>query len=100
MTIILYFNDFFVYLIHCTYINYYSLFLHNVIKDNQWAIGTTVGGEDIQRFTSVGVRQIGINNTLERVLQNNQTYYVSIRCINGGEQVTQWNDSIGKLKLK
>ena len=75
-------------------------FLHNVIKDNQWAIGTTVGGEDIQRFTSVGVRQIGINNTLERVLQNNHTYYVSIRCINGGEQVTQWNDSIGEIKLK
>ena len=46
------------------------------------------------------MRQIGINNTLERVLQNNQTYYVSVRCINGGEQVTQWNDSIGKLKLK
>ena len=25
---------------------------------------------------------------------------MSVRCINEGEQVTQWNDSIGKLKVK
>ncbi|CAC5409205.1 unnamed protein product [Mytilus coruscus] len=64
----------------------------SLIKDNLWAIGTTVGGEEIQSFTSLGVRQIGINSSLEGVLQSNQTYYVSIICQNGAGQITQWND--------
>ncbi|CAC5392346.1 unnamed protein product [Mytilus coruscus] len=71
----------------------------SLIKDNLWAIGTTVGGDEIQSFTSLGVRQIGINSSLERVLQSNQTYYLSIICQNGAGQITQWNDNKGVVAL-
>ncbi|VDI50948.1 Hypothetical predicted protein, partial [Mytilus galloprovincialis] len=71
----------------------------SLIKDNLWAIGTIVGGEEIQPFTSLGLRQIGINSSLEGVLQSNQTYYVSIICQNGAGQITQWNDKTGVIAL-
>ncbi|VDI54125.1 Hypothetical predicted protein [Mytilus galloprovincialis] len=71
----------------------------SLIKDNLWAIGTTVGGEEIQPYTSLGVRQIGINSSLEGVMQSNQTYYVSIICQNGAGQITQWNDKTGVVAL-
>lgn len=61
-----------------------------------WAIGTSVGGEDIQPYISVGIKQLGINSSLEGVLKTNHTYYVSIRCVNGGGQMAEWNDHIGK----
>ena len=71
--------------------------LYNLFQNNFWAIGTTVGGEDIQPFTSVGTNLTGINSSLEGILQSNQTYYVSVRCINGGGEMAEWKDNIGKI---
>jgi hypothetical protein len=71
--------------------------MYNLFQNNFWAIGTTVGGEDIQPFTSVGTIPTGINSSLEGILKNNQTYYVSVRCVNGGGDVIEWRDNIGKI---
>ena len=71
--------------------------MYNLFQNNFWAIGTTVGSEDIQPFTSVGTNLTGINSSLEGILQNNQTYYVSIRCVNGGGDMTEWRDNRGKI---
>jgi hypothetical protein len=60
--------------------------LYNLFQNNFWAIGTTVGGEDIQPFTSVGINLTGINSSLEGILQSNQTYYVSVSFICGGNR--------------
>ncbi|XP_076085497.1 uncharacterized protein LOC143056293 [Mytilus galloprovincialis] len=53
------------------------------IVENWWSIGTSVGSEDLQPWTSVGEDQIASNNSFGGVLQNNKTYYVSVRCKNG-----------------
>lgn len=74
--------------------------LSSLLQDNKWAIGTSIGSEDIQQFVSIGVEQIAINSSLEGMLKNNHTYYVSIRCENGAELVTQWNDEIGQTLIK
>ena len=45
----------------------------------------------------MGTNLTGINSSLEGILQNNQTYYVSIRCVNGGGDMTEWRDNRGKI---
>lgn len=66
-------------------------------QESFWAIGNTTGGEELQPFTSVGLNASAINSSFEGILQHNHTYYVSIRCVNGGGQATQWNDTTGQL---
>ncbi|XP_076076023.1 uncharacterized protein LOC143046845 [Mytilus galloprovincialis] len=78
---------------------WYCYDTESLIKDNKWAIGTSIGSEDIQQFVSIGVEQIAINSSLEGMLKNNHTYFVSIICENGAGQVTQWNDEIGVIIL-
>ncbi|XP_076116641.1 uncharacterized protein LOC143084119 [Mytilus galloprovincialis] len=69
------------------------------VKESFWAIGNTTGGEELQPFTSVGLNASAINSSFEGILQHNHTYYVSIRCVNGGGQATQWNDTTGVTVL-
>lgn len=38
---------------------------------------------------------IAENKTFDGILQHNTTYYVSVRCINGGGALTQWNETKG-----
>ena len=46
-------------------------------------------------FSFKDIRGLSGQDWVEGVLL--QGSGMSVRCINGGEQVTQWNDSIGKL---
>ena len=54
----------------------------------QWAIGTTPGSTDIQEFSDLGAAQFGINGKLEGILQDNHTYYATLRAINGAGLTT------------
>ncbi|KAK3609657.1 hypothetical protein CHS0354_035942 [Potamilus streckersoni] len=65
------------------------------IMEYQWALGLTVGGEELQNFTSTGRQPVGTNDQLEGILEHNVTYYASIRCRNGANMETQWNDTKG-----
>ncbi|CAG2187681.1 unnamed protein product [Mytilus edulis] len=69
------------------------------VADTLWAIGSTVGGEELQEFQSVGRKMIAENKTFDGILQHNTTYYVSVRCINGGGALTQWNETKGVIVL-
>ncbi|CAG2237324.1 unnamed protein product [Mytilus edulis] len=66
------------------------------IVENWWSIGTLVGGDDLQPWTSVGEDQIASNNSFGGILQNNKTYYVSVRCRNGAGLEATHTDKIGK----
>ncbi|XP_060596420.1 uncharacterized protein LOC132750448 [Ruditapes philippinarum] len=67
----------------------------NEIKEYEWAIGSNIGFQDLQPFTSTGIYSTGINDTLEGLLEHNTTYYVSIKCTNMAGLTTSWNDSKG-----
>ncbi|XP_071123199.1 uncharacterized protein [Mytilus edulis] len=69
------------------------------VADIQWAIGNTVGAEDLQEFQSVGREMVAENKTFDGMLHHNTTYYVSVRCINGGGAITQWNETKGVIVL-
>ena len=62
-----------------------------------WAIGTTVGGTELQNYTSTGREPTGINTQLEGQLFHKGVYYVSVICINGGRARTVFEDPIGML---
>jgi hypothetical protein len=62
------------------------------ITDYEWAIGTSVGGNDIQDWVSVGTTTSASNNAL--ALLNNQPYYVSVRATSAGGSVTTSSDGV------
>ncbi|KAI0217501.1 hypothetical protein LSAT2_030719 [Lamellibrachia satsuma] len=53
------------------------------VVDTWWAIGSTPGGADVQPFVSVGASSFVTNTSLEGLLQENHTYYVTLVCLNG-----------------
>jgi hypothetical protein len=55
--------------------------LQSGITGYEWAIGTSVGGTDVQGFTSVGAATSASNGSL--VLLDGQAYYVRVRATNG-----------------
>ncbi|XP_053401006.1 uncharacterized protein LOC123523226 isoform X2 [Mercenaria mercenaria] len=69
------------------------------IAEYEWAIGTAVGYEDIQPYTSTGTVSTGTNNELEGQLKHNSTYYVSIKCTNMAGLTTIWKDKKGVTVL-
>ncbi|XP_041378093.1 uncharacterized protein LOC121390363 [Gigantopelta aegis] len=62
------------------------------VMEYQWAIGTSVGAQDIQNYTSTGEKATGTNSDLEGVLKDKQTYYISIKCTNGAGMTTTYED--------
>jgi hypothetical protein len=54
--------------------------VQNIVHKNWWAIGKTIGGQELQEFQSTGTNQTAINSTFEGILKHNTTYYVSIIC--------------------
>ncbi|XP_052081925.1 uncharacterized protein LOC127719726 isoform X2 [Mytilus californianus] len=69
------------------------------VVENWWAIGTTVGGHELQEFESIGTNQFAINSTFEGILEHNTTYYVSLICENGAGHVVIYNDTKGVIVL-
>ncbi|CAG2210833.1 unnamed protein product [Mytilus edulis] len=69
------------------------------IVENLWAIGTTVGGQELQEFESVETNQTAINMTFEGILQHNTSYFVSLICENGAGHVVRYNDTKGVIVL-
>lgn len=39
------------------------------------------------------------NKTFDGMLYHNTSYFVSVRCINGGGAITQWNETKGIFML-
>ncbi|XP_076085507.1 uncharacterized protein LOC143056307 [Mytilus galloprovincialis] len=69
------------------------------IVENWWAIGATVGGQELQEFESIGTNQTAINMTFEGILQHNTSYFVSLICENGAGHVVSYNDTKGVIVL-
>ncbi|XP_053400990.1 uncharacterized protein LOC123541000 [Mercenaria mercenaria] len=69
------------------------------IAEYKWAIGTEVGLEDIQSYTSTGTFSTGTNNNLEGQLKHNSSYYVSVKCTNAAGLTTVWEDKKGVTVL-
>ncbi|VDI51286.1 Hypothetical predicted protein [Mytilus galloprovincialis] len=69
------------------------------IVENWWAIGTTVGGQELQEFESIGTNQTAINSTFEGILEQNGIYYVSLICENGAGQTLRHNATKGVTVL-
>jgi len=65
------------------------------VQEYEWAIGTSMGGQQIQKFTSTGSLSVGINNNLKGKLLHNTTYYVSVKCQNEAGLSTLWEDTKG-----
>jgi len=63
------------------------------IASYQWAIGTTPGGTNVQAFTSVGTRTSARNSLLN--LTEGDTYYVSVRAIDGVGNISTAANSNG-----
>ncbi|XP_035698714.1 uncharacterized protein LOC118431579 [Branchiostoma floridae] len=60
------------------------------VVECQWAVGTSPGETDIQNFTSVGPDQnLVYSDKLEGKLSNKQTYYVTVRLVNGAGLVSE-----------
>ncbi|XP_066299088.1 uncharacterized protein [Branchiostoma lanceolatum] len=60
------------------------------VVECQWAIGTSPGEMDVQNFTSVGPDQnLVYSERLEGKLSNRQTYYVTVRLVNGAGLVSE-----------
>jgi subtilisin-like proprotein convertase family protein len=75
--------------------NWASLFAdpQSGIVRYEWAIGTTVGGANVQAYTDVGVATSASNSSLS--LTPGTTYYISVRATNGaGAQSTATSDGI------
>lgn len=67
------------------------------LQETKWAIGTTIGGTDIQDYTSVGRNNYGINDELFGFLLDKETYYVSLKVKNGAGLESTFNITNGKL---
>ena len=60
-----------------------------------WAIGSSPFSDDIQQFVNIGESSFASNKSLEGLLQENHTYYVTLRSVNGAG-LTTTNSSQGK----
>ncbi|XP_046547054.1 uncharacterized protein LOC124257108 [Haliotis rubra] len=69
------------------------------IVNYDWAIGKTPGGEELQTFVSAGEYPTSTNSDLGGLLEHNTTYYVTVRCTNGGGLVTTYADPRGVTVL-
>ncbi|XP_078585863.1 uncharacterized protein LOC144867674 [Branchiostoma floridae x Branchiostoma japonicum] len=64
--------------------------IESEIVECQWAIGTSPGQTDIQNYTSVGPDQHLLHsNKLAGKLSNKETYYVTVRLVNGAGLVSE-----------
>ena len=61
-----------------------------------WAIGTSPGDTDLQPFVNIGTQSSVSNTSLEGLLLDNHTYYVTLKCINGAGLMTV-NSSQGEV---
>ncbi|XP_066298079.1 uncharacterized protein [Branchiostoma lanceolatum] len=60
------------------------------VVECQWAVGTSPGDTDVQNFTSVGPdKNLVYSEKLEGKLINRQTYYVTVRLVNGAGLVSE-----------
>lgn len=55
--------------------------LQSGISQYEWAIGTSIGGQELQPFTSVGLATSASRSGLS--LSNGTTYYITVRATNG-----------------
>ena len=78
---------------------YFEIFSFPCIQEYPWAIGTSIGGEEIQNFTSTGTFSSAQNSNLTGLLMNNSTYFVSVKCTNAAGLSTLWQDEIGIYSL-
>ncbi|XP_048258679.1 uncharacterized protein LOC124137747 [Haliotis rufescens] len=69
------------------------------IVNYDWAIGRTPGGQELQTFVSAGENPTSTNSGLVGLLEHNTTYYVTVRCTNGGGLVTTYADPRGVTVL-
>ncbi|XP_048250418.1 uncharacterized protein LOC124151537 [Haliotis rufescens] len=69
------------------------------IVDYEWAIGRIPGGEELQTFRSTGENPGGVNSGFAGILRHNITYYVTVRCTNGGGLTTTHRDKKGVTVL-
>ena len=53
-----------------------------------WAIGTSPNATDIQHYLSAGTNSFAFNNKLEGILEDNSTYYVTLKAVNEAGLVT------------
>ncbi|XP_033105583.1 uncharacterized protein LOC117107873 isoform X2 [Anneissia japonica] len=55
----------------------------SLVVEYYWAIGTTPGGTDLQKFVYLGNVKEGTNTDLEGNLHNREWYYVTVKAVNG-----------------
>jgi len=63
------------------------------IAEYEWAVGTTLGGTEVQTWTSNGAQTVASNTTV--VLQAGQTYFCSVRAYDAAGNVSQVASSDG-----
>ncbi|XP_046547050.1 uncharacterized protein LOC124257104 [Haliotis rubra] len=71
----------------------------HLLQNYEWAIGTAPGGEELQTFVSTREYPGSVNSGLGGLLEHNKTYYVTVRCTNGGGLVTTYADPRGVTVL-
>ncbi|XP_077996024.1 uncharacterized protein LOC144449371 [Glandiceps talaboti] len=59
------------------------------VREYRWAIGTQPSLTDIQDFVSVGLETFLINDNLLGVIEDRQTYYVTVEAINNAGLITK-----------
>ncbi|XP_067658325.1 uncharacterized protein [Haliotis asinina] len=69
------------------------------IVNYEWAIGRIPGSDELQTFTSTGEYPGGENAGFAGILRHNITYYVTVRCTNGGGLSTTYKDKKGVTVL-
>ncbi|KAI0212797.1 hypothetical protein LSAT2_002238 [Lamellibrachia satsuma] len=68
---------------------YYEVFdKESKVVETWWAIGSTPGGADVQPLVSIGTAAFAMNKSLEGLLLENQTYYVTLVSVNGAGLTT------------
>ncbi|KAI0218488.1 hypothetical protein LSAT2_029826 [Lamellibrachia satsuma] len=68
------------------------------VIETWWAIGCSPGGTDVQPFVNIGTESFVSNTSLEGLLFENHTYYVTLMCVNGAG-LTTTNSSEGQIHL-
>lgn len=57
--------------------------LESGIVSYSWSIGTKPYGQEIQEYVSVGMQTHATNSSLQGLLLHNETYYVTVKAVNG-----------------
>ncbi|KAK6192291.1 hypothetical protein SNE40_003784 [Patella caerulea] len=71
----------------------------SMVVEYQWGIGSSPGLLDIQSFISTGENPSGTNDRLVGVLEDNSTYYVTVKCFNGAGLESVFTDMKGVTVL-